>query len=140
MLFLEAVVPVAAPSFADAEGLDHTSGPSALREVTKLHLDGRDRQWMDWADWFSAQGVSWSPTAARVSYNNYPSVMNDTLAGRGVALAWRGLVDALIDAGALAIVGPEARRTETAYQLIPGPAAPLHLVDRVGDWLTNPAS
>ena len=113
VLFDEVVIPVAAPGFADAEGLDDTT---------------------------AAHGVSCATTAAKVSYNNYPSVMNDTIAGRGVALAWRGLVDSLIDAGALVVVGPEARHSDIAYQLIAGPHARLDLVDRLADWLARPAT
>ena len=140
VLFDEVVIPVAAPGFADAEGLDDTTDPRALCDVAKLHLDGRDRRWMGWTDWFAAHGVSCATTAAKVSYNNYPSVMNDTIAGRGVALAWRGLVDSLIDAGALVVVGPEARHSDIAYQLIAGPHARLDLVDRLADWLARPAT
>ncbi len=138
VLFHEVVIPVAAPGFAQAEGLDPATDPASLCDVAKLHLDGRDRRWMGWTDWFAAHGVSCAATTAKVSYNNYPSVMNDTIAGRGVALAWRGLVDSLIDAGALVVVGPEARHADTAYQLIPGPHARLDLVDRLADWLARP--
>lgn len=140
VLFHEVVVPVASPGFADAEGLDPGSDPASLCDVAKLHLDGRDRRWMDWPDWFAAHGVSCVATAAKVTYNNYPSVMNDTIAGHGVALAWRGLVDSLIDAGALVVVGPEARHTDIAYQLIPGPHARLDLVDRLAAWLARPTT
>ena len=93
---------------------------------------------MSWVDWFAAHGVSWSPTAERMSYNNYPSVLNDAIAGSGVALAWRGLVDTLLDSGALVVVGPEARHADLAYQLIPGPDAPPEVVDRLAAWLTRP--
>ncbi len=140
VLFHEVVVPVAAPGFAEANGLDLATEPDRLIHVTKLQLDGRDRSWMSWADWFEAHAVPWSPGAAKMTYNNYPSVLNDALAGRGVALAWRGLVDSMITSGALVVVGPEARRPDTAYQLIPGPGAPLDLVDRLANWLARPAA
>ena len=140
VLFHEVVIPVASPGFADVEGLGPTTDPASLCDVAKLHLDGRDRRWMGWTDWFAAHGVSCAASAAKVSYNNYPSVMNDTIAGRGVALAWRGLVDSLIDAGALVVVGPEARNADTAYQLIPGPHAQIDLVDRLADWLARPTA
>ena len=135
VLFDETVVPVVAPQFAKAHGLDAVSEPASLLEVAKLHLDSRDRQWMDWADWFAAHGISWSPTKARLSYNNYPLVMNDTIAGRGVALGWRGLIDGYLDTGALIIVGPEVHNPKAAYQLIPGPSAPPDLVNRLAEWL-----
>ncbi|MBT8208485.1 MAG: LysR family transcriptional regulator [Acidimicrobiia bacterium] len=140
VLFPEVVIPVAAPGFAEANGLDDSAEPATLLGVTRLHLDGRDRRWMEWKDWFAAHSVSWSPTAAKVSYNNYPSVLNDTIAGHGVALAWRGLVDSLITSGALVVVGPEAQRSDTAYQLIPGPNASQDRVDRLANWLARPTA
>ncbi len=140
VLFHEVVVPVAAPWFAEANGLEPATEPARLIHVTKLQLDGRDRRWMGWADWFAAHAILWSPAAAKMSYNNYPSVLNDTIAGRGVALAWRGLVDSMIASGALVVVGPEASRPDTAYQLIPGHNAPLDLFDRLANWLARPAA
>ena len=136
-LFEERVVPVAAPSLATKLGLNETTHPAALLEVVKLHLDARDRCWMDWSRWFGAHDLSWSPASVRLSYNNYALVMNDTILGHGVALAWRGLVDALLESEALVQVGPEVHRPELAYQLIPGPAAPSESVQRVCDWVRD---
>ncbi len=140
VLFHEIVIPVAAPGFAEAEGLGPNTDPAFLCDVAKLHLDGRDRRWMAWPDWFAAHEVSCAATTAKVSYNNYPSVVNDTIAGHGIALAWRGLVDSLIEAGALVVVGPEARNDDNAYQLIPGPTVSVDLVDRLADWLARPSA
>lgn len=134
-LFFEEVVPVASPKFATAHDLDHQSNPESLLHFTKLYLDGRDRTWMDWSGWFDSQGLSWSPDAVRLSYNNYPSIMNDAIASRGIALAWRGLVEPLIDSGTLVIVGPSTLNAGHAYQLIPGPSGHEDLLDRLAGWL-----
>lgn len=135
VLFEERVLPVAAPDFAESAGLGPNTPPQELLEVAKLHLDNRDRQWMNWATWFSAHGLTWSPLRARLSYNNHALVMNEAMAGRGVALAWRGLVDDLLDTGALVPVGPDVHRPDMAYQVIPSSSAPPEAVDRVADWL-----
>ncbi len=92
---------------------------------------------MDWASWFATHDLPWTPTQARLSYNNYALVLNDAMAGRGVALAWRGLVDPLLTTGSLVPVGPQVRRPEVAYQVIPGPSAPPGAVDQVADWLLD---
>jgi len=70
---------------------------------------------MDWTTWFAAHDLQWTATQARLSYNNYALVLNDAAAGRGVALAWRGLVDPLLATGALVPVGPEVHRPDIAY-------------------------
>lgn len=135
VLFDEIVVPVAAPDLAETRGLRSDADPASLLPVVKLHLDGRDRQWMDWTDWFGAHGVAWSPADEQVSYNNYPLVVNEALAGRGVALAWRGLVDDLLVNGSLVTVGPEVHRPNMAYQLLTGPGSSQEAVDRLAAWL-----
>ncbi len=137
VLFEERVLPVAAPEFADDAGLDEHAAPEDLLDVVKLHLDSRDRQWMNWAGWFAAHGLSLAPAQPRLSYNNHALVMHDAMAGRGIALAWRGLVDGLLLAGVLVPVGPEVHRPETAYQVIPGPSCPPGAADQVADWLLD---
>ena len=137
VLFDEQVLPVASPDLADANELNQHTPPHRLLDVDKLHLDPRDRRWMDWASWFATHDLPWTPTQARLSYNNYALVLNDAMAGRGVALAWRGLVDPLLTTGSLVPVGPQVRRPEVAYQVIPGPSAPPGAVDQVADWLLD---
>ena len=135
VLFDERVLPVASADFADAAGLDGHTPPHQLFDVDKLHLDPRDRRWMDWTTWFAANDLRWTASKARLSYNNYALVQNDAAAGRGVALAWRGLVDPLLAAGTLVPVGPEVHRPDIAYQVIPGPNTAPGAIDQVANWL-----
>jgi DNA-binding transcriptional LysR family regulator len=135
VLFPEIVTPVAAPELAACEGLDASSTPGALRDVVKLHLDDRDRQWMNWTRWFVANGLPWSDDEIQLSYNNHALVVQEAIAGRGVALAWRGLVDGLLDSGTLIVVGPDVHNPDNAHLFVPGPGAADDIVDRVADWL-----
>ena len=134
-LFDERVLPVASPELADAAGLDEHTPAQQLFDVDKLHLDPRDRRWMNWNTWFGAHDLQWTAARARLSYNNYALVLNDAVAGRGVALAWRGLVDPLLATGALLPVGPEVHRPDIAYQVIPSPDTPPAVIDQIADWL-----
>ena len=61
--------------------------------------------------------------------------VRDAVAGRGVALAWRGLVEPLLATGALVPVGPEAHRPDIAYQVIPSPDTPPGAIDQIADWM-----
>lgn len=134
-LFVEDVVPVASPECAARHGLDDSSDPARLLDVELLHLDGRGRQWMGWTEWFAAHRLQWSPSQSAMSYNNYALVVDEALAGRGVALAWRGLVDGALDAGLLVEVGRSVCRDDAGYALIPGPSADPVMVGRVAEWL-----
>jgi len=139
LLFDERVVPVASAGYAASHDLGPTCPPECLVDTTKLHLDGRDRRWATWKDWFAGHGLSWRPQQARLSYNNDAVVLADAMNGLGVALAWRGLIEPHLDSGALMPVGPELHRPGMAYLLIPGPSVDTAIVDRLVDWLRRTA-
>ncbi len=107
LLFAESVFPVAAPSLADRFGLTKVTPPRRLLEVPLLHMDDGDRPWMSWTHWFSSFGVGAARTPGGVLFNNYPVVLQQALAGRGIALGWRHLVDELLHDGVLVQVGAE---------------------------------
>ncbi len=106
-LFGERVVPVATPAAAEQWHLTPASTPADVRAAPLLHMDAADRPWMSWVEWFGAFGLDVPPGSARVVFNNYPTVLQQAVAGRGVALGWYGLVDDLLDSGVLTAVGPE---------------------------------
>ena len=114
LLFPEVVVPVAAPAVAAEHGLA-AADPAALQHVPLVHMDDGDRPWMTWHDWLGAFGLAFPPQPGRVLFQNYPMVLQQALAGRGVALGWRPLIDDLVDGGALVVVGPEVRSHRGYY-------------------------
>ena len=106
-LFAEHVVPVASPSLADELGLNASSSATDVLAAPLLHMDARDRPWMSWAEWLAASDLALTPGRRRVVFNNYPTVLQQAVAGRGVALGWIGLVDGLVADGLLRPVGPQ---------------------------------
>ncbi|MBQ90746.1 MAG: LysR family transcriptional regulator [Acidimicrobiaceae bacterium] len=137
LLFPEVVVPVAAPGVADEYGLHADSPADALLGVTLLHLDPTDRPWMSWAGWFTHQGLALPEPTRAVIYNNYALVLQEALAGRGVALAWRHLIDDWAAQGHLVPVGPEAHATSTGYHLAWPADRHTEAVKRLEAWLTD---
>lgn len=105
-LFPERVVPVAAPALAAEWGLSADSGAAAVLAAPLLHMDAAGRPWMSWSEWFESFGIE-APGRGRVVFNNYPTVLHQAVAGRGVALGWYGLIDELLAGGVLTVVGPE---------------------------------
>jgi DNA-binding transcriptional LysR family regulator len=107
-LFREAVVPVATTAFAEEHGLHAGSTASEVMAAPLLHMDGMGRPWMSWADWLATFGLSLSSGGRRVLHNAYPTLVQQALAGRGIALGWRGIIDQYLDDGLLVTVGPDA--------------------------------
>lgn len=134
-LFGEAAQPVASPAYAELHGLTATTDPAQLRQLDLLHLDGRDRQWMGWPEWFAAHGISWSPQEASITYNNHALTIEGAMAGRGVALGWSGLVDPALDDGRLVAVGGTVENATTGYHLIPSPQSDSRHLALLASWL-----
>ena len=115
LLFHERVVPVAAPAFATQWGLSETSTAHDVYQAPFVHMDDGENPWMTWADWLSEFGITLRRQPGRVLFHNYPMVLQQALAGRGVALGWRTLIDELVDGGALVVVGPEVHSNRGYY-------------------------
>jgi len=113
----EVVVPVARPGLV--------VDPAGLAAAPLLHLDLPDPgRWMDWAGYLRRLGQD-TPLIGRpagTAFNNYPLLMQAAIAGQGVALGWRPLVDDLIAHGLVVPVGPEIRNESRGYEVILDPA------------------
>ncbi len=134
LLFGEAVVPVASPAFAAEHGLDASSTAEDVYRAPFVHMDDGDRPWMTWSDWLTQFGIVLRRQPGRVLFHNYPMVLQQALAGRGIALGWRHLVDDLVDGDALVVVGPEVSSPRGYYVTWPsGP--PTTAVQALTRWL-----
>ena len=139
LLFPEVVVPVAAPSVALAHRLTARSAPAALQHVPLVHMDDGDRPWMTWHHWLGEFGLAFPPQPGRVLFQNYPMVLQQALAGRGVALGWRPLIDDLVEGGALVVVGSEVR-SEHGYYVTWRQGTPSPAVHALIEWLVAQAA
>ena len=115
-LFPERVIPVATQTFADEFRLDKNSTPTEVLAAPLLHMEADGRPWMSWALWLDTFGLALAPGRRRAIHTSYPIVIQRALAGRGVALGWRYVVDQLLDDGLLIPVGPEVA-SDRSYRL-----------------------
>ena len=116
MLVGEEVTPVAAPGFL-AERPPAT--PDDLARLPLLHLDAANRgRWLTWDDYLERLGTVRPPGAQRLSFNNYILVIQAAIAGQGVALGWRPLVDDALAQGLLVPVPMPAVTTASGYHLV----------------------
>ena len=117
-LFDEEVIPVVGLSLfaknswlADAQAVD-------LLRLPLIHMDSGSQPWMTWDRWMKLCGVSEPLPRPALLHSNYPLVLQAALAGRGVALGWRQLVEPLLNSGALVAVGPAIRRESCGYDFL----------------------
>lgn len=138
-LLQEIVQPVCSPLFAARHGLTRSGvTPQILLGLPLLHLDEEDPRWCNWPRWFAANGVrSFRPTP-RLYYNNYPLLEQAAIDGKGIALAWHGLVDPLIAAGKLVGTGNIFLRQDWGYVLHVRNHS-NDVVRAVADWISSQA-
>lgn len=98
-------------------------------------MDEGDHPWMTWSDWFRLNGVRRTPPRATVRFNHYPLVMSEVLAGTGIALGWRPLVDEMLEAGILVAVGAATVRSDWGWWLVWSERAGDQDVARTLDWI-----
>ncbi|NNF78991.1 MAG: LysR family transcriptional regulator [Rhizobiales bacterium] len=105
--FSEAVIPVCAPSFAEAHKAALHRGPGTWGSLPQLELTKSNRGWATWEDWFAAKGLSRPAGANHLGFDNYVYLLEAAAGGRGLALGWRGLIESYLDTGRLVAVGDQ---------------------------------
>lgn len=115
LLFAESVVPIASASFAAEHGIGPDTTAHELLELPFVHLDDGDGPWLTWAAWLQRFDIVLERRPGRTMWNNYPLVLQQVLAGRGVGLGWRPLVDELLASEAIVAVGPEVSSGRNYY-------------------------
>lgn len=135
----EAVFPVASPELAEQLGLSPESPPADLLSgVRLLRIQTRGRPWLGWSDWFDALDIDWTPDEGDVVHQAYSVLLQQALAGQGVALAWDTLTGDLLQRRLLRRVGPIVQRTDRAYHLVwPASLARHDGLNRLRDWTTS---
>ena len=98
--FRQAVTPVCSPAYAEAHAGVLGRPVEAWGALTFLHLARPSRGWATWEDWFEAVGHPRHAPRYR-SYHDYVYLVEDAVAGEGLALGWRRFIDRHIEAGTL---------------------------------------
>jgi DNA-binding transcriptional LysR family regulator len=117
MLFREAVRPFASPSLAAELGLGPETAPLDLAGHNLLHIDDVGRPNMTWKEWFAEAGEPLTPAKPRLVYNSYPTVIQEALAGNGIALGWQHLLSDMVERGLLVPVGPVVQRRHGGHHV-----------------------
>lgn len=132
----EDVVPVCSPALlARHAAAGGTS--AAVMGLPLLHLGSSSQEpWMTWQEWAQLQGLPGNGELQSLTLGNYPLLIQAAVAGHGVALGWRPLVDALLRDGQLAGLPVPALRTRRGYFLVqPRGREPWEALDSLRDWI-----
>lgn len=108
-----------------------------LTELPLLHLRPEHRsRWFDWEGLFRALGIASLPTPGALRFDNYTLLIQAAIAGQGVAIGWRHLVDELLAQGLLCRLGEaEAHSARGYYLVLPERKRRQRLTARFVDWL-----
>jgi len=113
----------ALPAFEAAARHAPVDNAAALTDLPLLHLEsGAASPWLNWPSWFAAHNLSRAAAAGDYFFNTYTMVQQAAIAGQGVALAWRPLVDLSIQGERLLPVFPAPVHSSAGYYLIEDPA------------------
>ena len=137
LLFAERVVPVCSPALLARSG--PLKRPAQLAALPLLHLEGTESgRWLEWSDWFAAQGLTPRHSVPNLGFNDYSLVIQAALAGEGIALGWAPLVDELMACGELVPAINLPLSTPRGYHLVApgrGPMGGTRL--RFHDWIRS---
>ncbi|WP_210542720.1 LysR substrate-binding domain-containing protein [Rhodoferax sp. PAMC 29310] len=116
LLFREEALPVCSPR------LLHGLATPSLEQLLTLPLlqlkANTGKRWYDWPTLLKALGLTQAPTFSPLSFDNYTLLIQAALAGQGVAIGWRHLVDDLITQGLLCPVGAATVVSDLGYYLV----------------------
>ncbi|WP_254699871.1 LysR substrate-binding domain-containing protein [Trinickia violacea] len=131
-LFDERVFPVCSPTYLDGRKL----APVELLSCTLLVLEDAERSWMSWHSWFERTGLERAALNQTIIVNSYPLIVQLATHGKGIALAWNGVIDPLIEHGAL-VTASDAHATMGGSYFVTWPSerAETSAVRRFRDWV-----
>jgi LysR family glycine cleavage system transcriptional activator len=142
MLFSETVVPVCSPHLFK-RGAPSLRDPTDLSGHTLLQMapDKAGLMPLDWDLWLQSVGAAPVQPKARLTFSQYNETITAALAGQGIALGKRPLVNALLKSGRLIAPLEEVDATRRGFFLIVHPdAAKRPSVQAFAQWLMQQAA
>ena len=134
-LFNEEVFPVCSPQWLKEQAAPLTV--QTLQDCPLLHLrQENNSQWFDWNGVFRELGITAAPTPGQLRFDNYTLLIQAAIAGQGVAIGWRHLVDNLLEQNWLCRpISPTVTSRFGYYVVQPQRKRRGQLVDRFVEWL-----
>jgi len=123
-LFSETILPLCAPALRRAKDAP-LKVPPDLRHHTLLEVEsmGGGNAPVEWNSWLQANGVPDLEPRSWLTFSSYNEVVAAAVAGQGVALGRRPLLDGLLRNKQLVAPFGDARATARAYFVVTDPAS-----------------
>ena len=109
----EEIAPVCSPHFIAEYGRTLAKHPRYWRDIPRLDPVGHTSGRATWSTWFEAHGCA-VPEAPVERFETHEGALKAAKQGKGMALAWNGFVDALLQEGELVLIREEWMKTGTA--------------------------
>ncbi|MGE8496964.1 MAG: choline sulfate utilization transcriptional regulator [Pseudomonas sp.] len=134
LLFGEEVFPVCSPQL-----LKDLPASEVLQHLPLLHLRPESRsKWFDWNGLFRALDIAGTPGSGSLRFDNYTLLIQAAIAGQGVAIGWRHLVDELLAQGLLSRVdGRSVSSSFGYYVVLPERKRRVRLVQHFVEWVAD---
>lgn len=130
----EEIFPVCGAGYLAGRLLPRT--PADLLGHQLIHLDEPFRSAATWADWFAAAGIAGPRVPKGLQINDYVLVVQSVIAGQGVALGWRHLVEGMVAKGVLVRLTGHALATGQDFHVVWPRDRPMSRQGaEVRDWL-----
>ncbi|WPO99913.1 LysR family transcriptional regulator [Pseudomonas sp. HR96] len=135
-LFGEEVFPVCSPRLL---GRPAPLPASALASLPLLHLRGENSShWFDWAGLFRTLELPNAPAPGQLRFDNYTLLIQAAIAGQGVAIGWRHLVDALLEQNLLCRpIAESAVSSMGYYVVVPQRKRRGEMIERFLRWIMD---
>jgi DNA-binding transcriptional LysR family regulator len=135
-LFDDEIVPVCSPSYAFRHG--PPSRPEQLLRERLLHMQLHDPSWIDWAGYLTYFGTAVPPIFEGPRFNNYLIALQAAVAGEGIALGWKRLLDSHLTDKLLVPLPVQSMPMKGAYFLARHEnSEPKVHSARIEDWLCS---
>lgn len=134
-LFEEEVFPVCSPRLLAEYGPFEALEDLTQAPLLKLHAQP-DEKWMVWERLFAQHNAAWSPAHTMMEFDNYTLLVQAAIAGQGVALGWRSLLDDMLN-NQLLVAFPEFKTQSSNgyFSAIPPAKVDDLTVQLFKDWL-----
>lgn len=133
-LAAEEIYPVCGAGYL--AGRDRPRLPVDLLDHQLIHLEEPHRSAASWRDWFASAGIEGRRVPKGLQINDYVLVVQSVIAGQGIALGWRHLVEGLVEQGVLVRLSDHALTTSLRFHVIwPRTVTLSRAAVEVRDWL-----
>ncbi len=134
----EELLAVASPKYLEKNGT--AKSPQQLLSHQFIHLEEPFRPRPKWIDWFNAMRVEFVDKDEGLRLNAYGLVLQAAMAGEGIALGWRHVVESLLQSKLLAPAVKQSWVTGEEFHLIWSDKTTLSAsAQQVRDWIITEA-